>query len=301
MEGVHPRTYFETRFGITLRPATSTEWHGPCPWCGGHDRFIVWERGTYMCRPGDGHCGRQGWVDELDGRHAPPTAEQRMRWAMQRAAREKADQEKGQRALAELRRSDPHLAYHRNVLNGQGLDYWLSEGMTMESIRTYRLGYCPSCPTYQASPSYTIPVIYRAQLWNIRHRLANPPASGGKYRPHVAGLPSIMFNADDLLDASSEFILLLEGEKKSIVVSQETGLPNVAIMGSKGFLHQWVPMFNRFKVIYIVLDPDVEDDAKDIAGQLGGRAKIVHLPAKPDDFFVRLHGTADKFKAYLED
>lgn len=36
------------------------EYHGPCPWCGGSDRFIVWpfqqDHGTYRCR----QCGKAG-------------------------------------------------------------------------------------------------------------------------------------------------------------------------------------------------------------------------------------------------
>ncbi len=41
------------------------EYQGPCPWCGGRDRFHVWPdlndgRGAYWCRPGAGHCGRYG-------------------------------------------------------------------------------------------------------------------------------------------------------------------------------------------------------------------------------------------------
>jgi len=46
------------------------EYHGPCPWCGGTDRFHVWPEenrsedgmtsGRYWCRDGLGHCGKNG-------------------------------------------------------------------------------------------------------------------------------------------------------------------------------------------------------------------------------------------------
>jgi len=46
----------------TLRRSSSTgggEWCGPCPDCGGRDRFRVWpEKGRYWCRG----CGKQGDV-----------------------------------------------------------------------------------------------------------------------------------------------------------------------------------------------------------------------------------------------
>lgn len=63
--------------GCKLRKAGTThggEYQGPCPWCGGTDRFHVWPEqgqiikdgrtvavpGRYWCRPGLGHCGRSG-------------------------------------------------------------------------------------------------------------------------------------------------------------------------------------------------------------------------------------------------
>jgi len=45
---------------VKLKKASSTnggEWQGPCPGCGGNDRFHVWpEKGTYWCRG----CGKAG-------------------------------------------------------------------------------------------------------------------------------------------------------------------------------------------------------------------------------------------------
>ena len=51
-----------------MKKAGRNEYAGPCPWCGGTDRFHVWEKGNYYCRPGAGHCGKSGWLDELDGK-----------------------------------------------------------------------------------------------------------------------------------------------------------------------------------------------------------------------------------------
>lgn len=42
-----------------LRRVSSKEWHGPCPWCGGDDRFVV-TADHFFCRPEKGHCGREG-------------------------------------------------------------------------------------------------------------------------------------------------------------------------------------------------------------------------------------------------
>lgn len=56
--------------GVMLRRVGNTrgkgpEYQGPCPGCGGKDRFHVWPEanageGNYWCRPGLGHCGKSG-------------------------------------------------------------------------------------------------------------------------------------------------------------------------------------------------------------------------------------------------
>ena len=57
--------------GYELKQVTAGELAGPCPWCGGRDRFHVWpgkgKGGRYWCRG----CGRQGggiaFLRERDG------------------------------------------------------------------------------------------------------------------------------------------------------------------------------------------------------------------------------------------
>lgn len=47
-----------------LRRASKKEYHGPCPWCGGHDRFVVFaNEDRYWCRGGEkggAGCGKKG-------------------------------------------------------------------------------------------------------------------------------------------------------------------------------------------------------------------------------------------------
>lgn len=54
---------------VELKKASGEEYHGPCPFCGGTDRFRVTPT-FFACRPGDGHCGRSGdaieFVQELE-------------------------------------------------------------------------------------------------------------------------------------------------------------------------------------------------------------------------------------------
>ena len=201
-------------------------------------------------------------------------------------------------ALEQMHTCQDHEHYHKLLTHeGMGFDYWTSEGMNPATISKYMLGYCPSCPTAPAHASYTIPVMYQGQLYNIRHRLANPP-NGGKYRPHMAGLPVMIFNADDL-SAESDSILILEGEKKSMVVGQETDLPNIATMGMQAFKPAWARRLDRFQTVYVCYDPDATAKAREVARYFGTRGRVVKLPFKADDFFVRWKGTAADFQFYI--
>ena len=289
--------FVESRFGVTMKRVGRTEWAGPCPWCGGRDRFHVWDRGNYFCRGGPGHCGRSGWLDELDG-VAKPTPEQQLEWRVAALEAKQKEHERRLSAIEQMHNCTDHEAYHRNLTHhGQGAEYWTAEGVTAETIYHYQLGYCPSCPTAPGFATYTIPVMYQGKLYNIRHRLAKPP-NGGKYRPHMSGLPAMIFGADDLLD-DGKSILILEGEKKSMIVKQETGIPNIATMGKQSFKPEWAGKLARFGLVYVCFDPDAHTQAIQTARLFGGRGRVVDLPVKADDFFSLYNGTDGQFRQFI--
>jgi len=287
----------EARWGIRLKRKTAKEACGPCPFChtATRDGFLVFADGGYWCRK----CDAKGWVDENEPLSPAEQRLRRLELEQHRAEIERREMERRLSALEQMHQCTDHLAYHRNLdHHPEAVNYWLSEGVHAATIARYKLGYCPSCPTAPGHASYTIPVMAQGKLYNIRHRLA-APTGGGKYRPHMAGLPAMIFNADDLL-ANADSILLLEGEKKSLVVGQETGLPNVAIMGMQSFKPRWASKLARFKTVYVCYDPDAIDKAAETAALFKGRGRVVDLPVKADDFFVRFGACADDFMLYLE-
>ena len=293
-----PVGFVEQRFGIRMRKAGRTEWAGPCPWCGGTDRFHVWGAGNYWCRPGPGHCAKSGWLDQLDGVDKL-TPDELLKLRVDRLERQVAEHDQRLSALEIMHQSEDHLRYHDNLTaNDQALDYWYGQGMLRATIDTYLLGYCPNCPTAPGHDSYTIPVMHHGKLYNIRHRLATPN-SGGKYRPHMAGLPVMIFNADDLDRHEDRQILIFEGEKKSIVVGQETGLPNIATMGAQSFKKEWAAKLAKFREVVVCYDPDATTKAVEVARYFGDRGRVMRLPAKADDFFVKHLGSAGDFRQHL--
>ena len=296
-----PVQFVESRFGIRMHKVTNKEYAGPCPWCGGVDRFRIWrDRGNYYCRPNPGHCGRSGWLDELDGDKVKPlTPEQQLAARVAALEQWKAETDARLSALERMHQSSAHLLYHQNLADtGAGADYWLAEGMTSAIIK-HKLGYCASCPTAPGQASYTIPVMAGGKLWNIRHRLVSPNGAS-KYRPHMPGLPSMIFNADDLKRTDARELLILEGEKKSMIVTQETGRANIAVMGMQNFKPEWAAKVGPwFRTVYVAYDPDATEKAAQVAALFGARGRVVDLPVKADDFFVRYGGTAGQFAAHL--
>jgi len=297
---INPVVYLESRYQIQLKKVGRDEYAGPCPWCGGEDRFHVWERGNYWCRPGPGHCGKEGWVDTLDGNELTP--EQRRLLALEAKQREmERRQEEHDRRLSALERMakcTDHLSYHR-ALDWQAIDYWHREGMTNATIDTHKLGYCARCPTDRdGRASYTIPVYGRdgSTLINIRHRLVMGP-SGDKYRPHLAGLGAQLFNSR-YTATPGEFIIITEGEKKSLVLEQE-GLPNVAIMGKRSFNKEWLKWMEPFATVYVALDPDAQESARRLAALFSGRGRVVRLPCKVDDMVVRYGATGNDVMDFM--
>lgn len=295
----------ESHFGIRFVPVTNSEYRSMdgCPWChdggsgGDGDRFRLFTIGRSGPRVWCRQCGSVVFLDTL-AEHKTLSEDEIAELNQAIRQRRAEEEEKKKLALEKIKTVNDHILYHENLKqNDAALDYWHREGLNDRSISRHTLGWCESCPTAPYSSSYTMPVLYHGQLYNIRHRLAEPNGSG-KYRPHMPGLPSMLFNADDL-DRESEFGLLLEGEKKSMVVTQQTGFPNVAIMGMSNFAPSWTTKFSKWGVVFVTLDPDADDKALSIAKMFGGKGRVVNLPVKADDFFVRSGGTMKDFVGFM--
>lgn len=294
---IDPVAEAERRWHIQLKRRTHGEYVGPCPFCNdGEDRFHVFlDRGNYWCR----QCNAKGWLDE-DKNMSDHEHRLRELEARQHAIeRRQAEQEQRLSALERMHASTDHLRYYHNIeVHTDAIEYWDSQGMSLQTMDDYLLGYCPRCPTdNKGRPSYTIPVMAYGKLWNIRHRLIGAD-DGDKYRPHIAGLPAMLFNAD-YLTRESETITIVEGEKKSIVLTQ-MGFPNVGLMGKSGFQPDWVRKFGRFETVIVALDPDAEMQAVEIAAQFKGRGRVAILPGKIDDLIVRFGATAADIEWFMK-
>ena len=271
------------------RRKTAREYSSTCPWCGGKDRFLFWpDDGNYYCR----QCEAKGFVSDSAG-----AVLDRDEYMKRVAAEAERERQRRKALLDEMAKRGDTAAYYHHLMTDRS--YWYSQGLTDETIDRYQLGWCPRCPTYQQSPSHTIPITFRGRLLNIRHRLARPPSPGDKYRPEMPGLGAMIFNGD-LFDQHDQHpvIMIVEGEVKAMVLTQN-GFPAVGIPGASTFKPQWKRWFEPFAEVIICLDPGAERQAQRVAAIIGGNVKIMSLPVKPDDFFVVYGGTKEQFNAWV--
>ncbi|MCP4083201.1 MAG: hypothetical protein GY743_23510 [Planctomycetaceae bacterium] len=268
------------------------EWSSACPQCGGKDRFIYTvDKQAYWCR----QCEFGGYVGQQSSSISP---EERAEIERRNWAREQADRDRQRTALERLQAKRNDLTYHRQ-LNGNG-DYVTNRwGITADTIDIFRVGYCNACPTSPESDSITIPYYWGEKLINLRHRLSSPNGEG-KYRPESKGLPTAIFNANII--AGEEWVVLVEGEFKAMVLNQNH-LPAFAIPGATIFKEKWLRLFRPDQMVYVALDPGVEQAAIRIVKMFSAanlQARLVSIPTKPDDFFTRFGGTVGQFCTYLE-
>lgn len=209
---------------------------------------------------------------------------------IKRLERKQVEHDERLRKLEQLRTSNIHLRYHRNLTTATR-ELWYQQGVYDDAIDQFLLGYVAECPAWRESASRTIPVFgYDNELVNIRHRLLCPGKSG-KYRPQMSGLGTSLFNAPVLND-SHERILLLEGEVKTVVLSQ-SGFAAVGIMGQNTWKPEWFDYFDVEQVV-ICLDPGAQESAQRLGKLFATHGfedvRIADFPLKPDDLIV--HGGA---------
>lgn len=206
------------RLGVPLFKKTARECAGPCPKCGGTDRFIVFLDG-----------GDNGFCRQCQHKVYWGDNPQKSRDRAAEAAELREDE------LAQLRlqmHSVKWWTYHETAK--ESAEYralWEKEGFSSTDMEVWGLGYCPACPTASTTASLTIPVFHQGDLMDIRHKLINPNGYDGKYRSHFAGLRPHPFNLDRVVSATT--ILLIEGEKKTMFTAKRlreytvVGIPGV--------------------------------------------------------------------------
>lgn len=271
---------------------------GPCPFCGGRDRFRVQPANNiWLCR----NCTGGQWRDVID------FVARRDRLTMGQAAQKLSaglDVIPDQRAA--VRSGSQHTAYtpppddwqrqakkaalecFENLYTNAGaraLEYLRGRGFTLDTIARFGLGYSPG---YKSGDLWipkgvTIPTEIGGVLWSLKIRTNGSP----KYTLVKGSKPAALFNAEKLRTADN--CVITEGEFNAITVDQEAGdLVTVASLGGSASnridLAAWGWYFMTKRLILAVYDNDDAGiaGAANIFMQLGDRVKLALLPEGQD-------------------
>lgn len=282
------------------------EYSGSCPQCGGvphqngsaPDRFVMFVIGRYgfplgFCRK----CGYR-WTDKGN----LPSKEDVDQWRQYQIEVEKSRLEAAKRSL-ELLQNDKaweqfysnNNAYSRNIFTEWGISPSWVDYLKLGLITDYAI---KSGEEVYHSPAVTIPVWnVGSVVQNVKIRLTNPRTDRDRYRNLYPMGQSYLFvpRHDQPLKNT---VILVEGEKKAIVLEQYLDNPNLRVVGlqTKTPAPELFSQLNQVEIAYIFLDPDAfekENKAKESAVEyvtrmIGRqRARIVDAPVKIDDGIVK--------------
>lgn len=261
------------------------EWAGPCPFCGGRDRFRVWPiEGRWWCRQCERHGDAVAFVQQRDGvgfRDALrvleldesgrgvglPVAPAR------RPARPPEPQDPppavwqdAARALVEQSITRLHGSYQKP------LDYLRRRGFTDSTIRRANLGYHPQDrwvdraawglppdderTRFWLPRGIVVPWFAGSHLWRVYIRR---PAGDPKYYC-VPGGSNAIYNADALRAGFP--VMLVEAAFDALAIQQEAGdlCAAVATGTTGGRVVRWISMVSGASVVLLAYDNDAGGD-----------------------------------------
>jgi len=275
------------------------EYAGPCPFCGGNDRFRVQPASNiWLCR----HCTDGRWRDLVDFI----------------ALRDNVDLAEAARIISggslpatfPVSREAGKLKYYPydppdddwqnnareaivicegNLYSDQGeraLEYLHKRGLTDDTIKAFRLGYSPGAEIagLWISQGITIPAIINGVVWYVKIR-TNGAADKPKYLLVKGSKPAAIFNGDSLV--KKPFCLIVEGEFNAMIAWQQTqdindicGIGSMGSAGNRPDLVKWGPYLLGRKAILALYDDDQAGESGAVAlfETLGDRVKFTAIP-----------------------
>jgi DNA primase len=307
--------------GLNLKRVASTgggELAGPCPFCGGQDRFRVQPANNiWLCR----NCTGGKWRDVID------YVARRDNLSIAQAAAKLTDgltvsehkptpkptypaygpppQEWQDQARIAVKQCQNTLYTD----TGAGaLAYLQKRGFTPDTLRRFSIGFSTG---YKSGDLWipegiTIPGLIDGAIWYLKIR-TNGRDGKPKYTLVKGSRPAALFNADGL--RGGDKCLVTEGEFNAMIATQEGGdLIPVASMGGSASnridLATWGVYFMLTKLVLAQFDNDEAGEAGALAlyDSLGERVKLAALPGTMDlnDFHLSGGDIREWIKGYLE-
>lgn len=233
--------------GGNLRQVASThggEYAGPCPWCGGRDRFRAWpESGRWWCR----QCGRQGDVIQYLRDMRGMTFKEAVKLVGKDPDQGTLRREPRKAVFppdAWSEKAGRFVERARKYLSS-AMPFLSARGIKQETTRQACLGWNPA-DVYEQRPSWGLPEEYLndgrpRQIW-IPKGLVIPTIHDGrvvrlrirrpKGDPRYVVVPG-SFMGPILWTAKTRLAVVVESELDGLLLFQEVaGLMNVIALGS---------------------------------------------------------------------
>lgn len=299
---------------VKLRRVAMTnegEYAGPCPFCGGHDRFRVWPahpsgKGRWWCRG----CNRSGdAITYLQMNYGLTfrAACERLGLESHSGPSPVTNDQKPQAPPAEPPPVVPPTAEWQDRAwgvvaqaqatlwseNGTKARTWLAErGLTEETLETWGIGYNSTegqQEGFRVPRGILLPAFGGPHLWYVKIRRPAPPLSGPKYQQLKDGRPTL-YGAD--LVTGKPVVVLCEGEFDGLLLWQEArDLVDVVALGGAGqhlaALHL-LPLVQA-RVWLVAFDRDAAgDQGATWWQQFSARVRPVQVPNGKDitDFYL---------------
>jgi DNA primase len=277
------------------------EYAGPCPWCGGRDRFRAWPnagRPRYWCR----RCGKTGdRIQYLRDRYGLSFREacQRLRMPLPKPAAVKrvpqppclssAPGVTWQTKARAFTEACEQTLWTRGGLTAMA--YLQRRGLHSETIRAARVGYhaaersepreawglAPDGQKLVWLPrGLVFPWYFRDELWRVVIRRVGKHVPKGKKYVSVSGGGNTLYRVETLqADAPA---MIVEGVFDALALAQEAGdLIAVVAAGSTtgGRLERWIGRLALAPIVLVTFDADEAGEAAAAwwRNALGERAK----------------------------
>ena len=316
---------------VALQRVASThggEWAGPCPFCGGTDRFRVWpnqDGGRFWCRQCEAQgdaiaylqrrdnltfaeaCERLGGVATPHPRQkAAPSARLSKATGASLAPRPMYAYTESPTAVWQARARE-FVAYAQGQLwqTPDALAYLRDRGLSDDTVRAAGLGYNPNaikgsvqrwgqCGAYVWLPrGWVIPCESADVLWYVKVR-RHPDDLGpddAKYQTLKGGRLT-MYGLETLASDHYTDCVICEGELDALLLRQHVGsLVGCVALGSasKGLDMQAIDQLMAIRRVWVALDMDK-------AGQDGAK-KLLAASARIHLLPVPAHDVTDAWKA----
>ena len=303
------RAFYQKYVTLAGKPSKAwrsgeVEYHGSCPWCGGHNRFAFWSSGRYSCSIRSSGCGRYGedvvdFLQEYEGLSFSEACDELGidpggGYTSPKLHRVAADEEPPPKAWQDRAAAVIHHA-QRFLWSRRGqhaLGYLRQRGFTDDTIRAAALGYIPYTGDgrwHQDAPEHwgsfrgddlqngvwlpegiLIPWYAGAHIWKLHIRRLSGLKDGDAKYVQVKGSREGLYNVDAIRVDTT--LVVCEGEFDALAGQQECfKLAAWVATGAttRARRERWLAQMGLASLVLVAYDEDVPDKNGKRSGEEG--------------------------------